>query len=392
MGKAMKRAAPLAAVDLAFPGEGSPLAGPAGAPPVPPPPTRWDRASPIVVPVAVALLAKVAVVALTYVMLQEPDGFWHRMAWSWDGTHYLGIAKDGYQFRFEGEGDSVAFAPLYPLLIRLAGGSATAAMVLSNACSLAAVAVIAWHWGQRPAMAFALFPSWLVFGTVAYTEGLYVLVAATGLALVERGRLALGGLASGLAVAARYMGGPALLLAAVPWREWREPRKWLAFALVAGAGVVAFAALWFWTGAFFGYYEAQRPWGAALAWPWEHFDWLLTGWFTLQGGSIQSGNLSPIDFVQRDVLFGLPVLAGILLLFRERRLPSAVYSLVVFLSALCTIGTPAVSFPRFMAAAFPAIGAVGARMRDPWLWMAYAVGAIVLAAHGLAHHLYRFWS
>jgi hypothetical protein len=390
------RASSMAAVAV-FPGESSPTAsvrgpGVPGAPAVPPPPTRLERARPIVVPVLVALAAKVAVVALAYAMLQRPDDFWHRMAWNWDGEHYLRIARDGYQFRGEGEGDSVAFAGLYPLLIRIAGGSATAALAINNVCSLAAVAVIAWHWGPRPAMAVALFPAWLVYGSVAYSEGLFVLLAAVALAGIERGRQALGGLAGAAAAFARYMGGPALLLAAVPWRSWRQPREWLGFGLVAASGVAIFGFLWSWTGEVFGYYEAQRPWAAELVWPWEHFDWLLTGWFTLQGGAIQSGNLSPIDFVVRDVLHGTPVFLGVLLLVRERRLPSAIYSGLLFALALCTIGTPGVSFPRYLVAAFPAIAAVGARMRDPWLWGGYAVVAIALAAGGLSHHLFRFWS
>lgn len=373
----------------------APAVAPPGAPPAPP--TRWERARPVVVPALVAALAKAAVVLLTFIVLQKPDDLVHRMAFQWDGEHYLGIAKTGYQRHLSGTGDSVHFAFLYPLLIKLAGGSGAAALAINNACSVAAVAVIAWHWGPRPALAVALFPSWLVYGTVGYSEGVYVLLAAVGLAFVERGRGIAGGAFAGLAACARYLGGPALLLAAVPWNDWRrwkEWRRWLAFALVSAAGVALAAWMWWQTGKVLGYYESQKPWGGRVAWPWEHFDWLLTGWFTLQGGPIAPwGNLSPIDFVARDLVFLAPVVAGVYLLWKDGRAsPSFVYSLLIVLIAVCTSGTPAAGLPRYLAAAFPAIGAVGRRVRAGWAWGAYAVVAVALGMQGMANHLFRYWS
>jgi hypothetical protein len=315
------------------------------------------------------------------------------MATSWDGQHYLDIARHGYQLRLTGPGESVAFAFGYPMLLRLLGGSEPAALLLSNAASLGAVAVVAWQWGTRPAAALALFPPFLVFGTVAYSEGLYVLLAAAALALADRGRPLVGGLAAGLATTVRFMGGPALLLAFLPWGRLRTPRHWLGFVLVALVGVGILAYLWLWTGQPLGYLEAQRPWGAALAWPWEHVDWLLHGWFTQQRGPVSGGNLAPVDYVVRDVLFSLPVVAGIVLLFRRPGGTSAaVYSLVVFLAAISTVGTPAASLPRFLVAAFPAIAILGDRVRSPWPWAAYGVGAVAVAVGGLARHLFGFWS
>lgn len=331
---------------------------------------------------------------LAYVMLDRPDDLWHRIAWRWDGEHYLGIAENGYAFRFDGSGDSVHFAFLYPMLIRALGGSAFAAVAVNNVLSVAAVAVVAWHWGPRAGMAFALFPAWLVYGTVAYSEGLFVFLAAVAIVALERGQQLVGGLAAGLAACARYLGGPALLLAAFPWRAWQVPRRYAAFALVSLSGLAICAWMWYQTGEVLGYYESQKPWGGKVALPWMHFDWLLHGWFTLQGGSIQGGNLSPIDFVVRDVLFAIPIVAGLVLLWQRgaASTPSFVFSLVIFLTALCTSGTPAAAFPRYVSIAFPAIAALGASIRHPWAWYAYVLAAVMLAAHGLSHHLFGYWS
>jgi hypothetical protein len=376
------------------PGAAGPQAVPAGAPPVPPPPTRWERARPIVLPVVVAAVAKAAMLLVAYVMLDQPADFWHRIAWNWDGEHYLGIAENGYAFHFDGSGDSVHFAFLYPMLIRALGGSAVAAVLLNNGLSIAAVAVVAWHWGPRGAMALALFPSWLVYGTVAYSEGLYVFLAAVAIAALERGWQAASGVMAGLAACARYLGGPALLLATFPWRDWKAPRRYVAFALVSLSGLAICVWMWYQTGEVLGYYESQRPWGGKVAWPWMHFDWLLHGWFTLQGGAIQGGNLSPIDFVVRDVLFSIPIVAGLVVLWKVRDLsmPSFVYSLVIFLTAICTSGTPAAALPRYVLAAFPAIAALGSTIRHPWMWTAYVLAGVMLGAHGMAHHLFGYWS
>lgn len=356
-------------------------------------PGRWDRLWPIGDAVLVAVAAKAVMLFVAFLVLDSPADFWHRMATNWDGQHYLDVARHGYQLHLTGPGESVAFAFGYPMLLRLLGGSEPAALLLNNAASIGAVAVIAWHWGPRPASALALFPPFLVFGTVAYSEGLYVLLAAAALALADRGRPLIGGLAAALATTTRFMGGPALLVAFLPWGRWRTLRDWLGFGLVALTGVGILAYLWLWTGQPFGYLEAQKPWGAALAWPWEHLDWLLHGWFTQQAGPVSSGNLTPVDTLVRDVVFSLPVVAGIVLLFRRPGGTSAaVYSLVVFLAAISTVGTPAASLPRFLVAAFPAIAILGERVHSPGLWAAYGVGAVAVAVGALARHLFGFWS
>ncbi|HUR26334.1 MAG TPA: hypothetical protein VM327_10020 [Candidatus Thermoplasmatota archaeon] len=357
-------------------------------------PTRWERTQPIVLPVAVAFAAKAAMLLLAYVMLDRPDDFWQRIAWNWDGEHYIGIAMNGYAYHFDGSGDSVHFAFLYPLLIRAFGGSPVAAVAINNVLSLAAVAVVAWHWGPRAGTALALFPAWLVYGTVAYSEGTFVFLAAVAIIALERGWQAFGGVAAGMAACARYLGGPALLLAAFPWRAWRFPRRYVAFALVSLSGLALCVWMWYQTGEVLGYYESQKPWGGKVAWPWAHFDWLLHGWFTLQGGPIQGGNLSPIDFVLRDVLFAIPIVSGLVLLWRRGAAasPSFAYSLAIFLTALCTSGTPAAAFPRYVAVAFPAIAVLGASIRHPWAWTAYVIAGVMMAAHGLSHHLFGYWS
>ncbi|HEX2066624.1 MAG TPA: hypothetical protein VHI93_07410 [Candidatus Thermoplasmatota archaeon] len=356
----------------------------------------WSRHADILVPVGVAAAAKLAMALLAYVLLDQDPNLLRRMAIVWDGEHYLAIARTGYQHRFEGPGDSPHFAFLYPMVVRLLGSTEAVALLVNNLASLAAVGVVAWHLGRRPALFLALFPSWLVYGSVAYSEGLYVLLAAIALALWERSLgwgQAWGGLAAGAAAMARFMGGPALVAAAIPWGRWRSMPRWAGLALLGLCGAATWGWLWWATGDFLGYFAAQKAWGGEITWPWLHFDWLLHGWFTNQSGTLATGNLGPFDFAIRDLLFLVPSVWGLALLCRRPGgAPLVAYSLVILLTGVCTAGTPAAALPRYLVAGFPAIAILGTRLTSRGAWAAYATAAIVVATHGLGHHLYGYWS
>lgn len=357
------------------------------------------------VPVGAGLAGKILLLAITALLLDFPKTFWADLAWKWDGEHYLGIARTGYEWRFDGTGDSVHFAFLYPMVIRLFGGSEAAALLINNAASLAAIAVVALHLGRRPALFLALFPPFLVYGTVAYSEGLYLLLAALALWAWDRRRLeAPAGIAAGLATMARFMGGPALLVAALPWSRWKPFGRAWTLPRLAGLALIGLAGFGLWvyfiaaTGAgpkelWCGYCMAQKPWGGAIVPPWQHFFDLLYGSFTNQGGTIAQHNLGPLDFAIRDALFLVPFVWGLTLLWRRAE-PATLfaYSAVVLLTGITLSGTPGAALPRYLLAGYPAIAIVGTRLTSRGAWASYAAAGVVLGAHGLAHHLYGYWS
>jgi hypothetical protein len=171
------------------------------------------------------------------------DRFFDTFA-QWDSGWFIGIAHDGYRTK-----QTTAFFPLYPLLVRGAAEVVRSYVVAAVLVSLiaGAVAVVVLHRLARPSFAddtilfVALYPIAFVF-TAAYSDGLFLALAAGSfLAAVQR-RSLLAGLLGGLACATRLVGLallPALLV--LLWPRARRDVFRLAPLLLLPAAVGAYA-------------------------------------------------------------------------------------------------------------------------------------------------------
>src|SRR5262249_45373054 len=104
---------------------------------------------------------------------------------SWDSAWYLDIVRQGYWFE-PGRQSSVAFFPLYPILIKLATvaglSEAAAALLIANTAALGAT-ILLWRWVRAEAGPAAAHETirWLMvypfafFLHAAYAESLYLL-------------------------------------------------------------------------------------------------------------------------------------------------------------------------------------------------------------------------
>ncbi|MBA3244771.1 MAG: hypothetical protein H0T61_06285 [Actinobacteria bacterium] len=183
------------------------------------------------------------------------DVGWFVDMWSrWDGSWFVGIARDGY---VEPE-DSAAFFPLYPMLVRglgtlLGDHYVLAGVLVSLAAGAAAVVVLhrlatqilGADVADRTVLYLSLFPM-SIFLLAVYSEALYLLLAAATFLLALRGRFLAAGLVAGLALLTRSSAVallPALALLAWQVRDGRGR----ALASVAVAGLVgALWPLWLW--------------------------------------------------------------------------------------------------------------------------------------------------
>jgi hypothetical protein len=153
----------------------------------------------------------------------------------WDSGFYLEIAQSGYRMSL-GEVSSVAFFPLYPLLLRLFasvfGDFVLGGLVLNHLCFLMGLWVVfrfAQHrLGTGAARAtvtmLCFFPTSFYF-SVVYTESVFFMFNAMFFYALQKKHIQL---ASGLALLAcstRFIG---LLLCLVLWLQiWSRPKAWL---------------------------------------------------------------------------------------------------------------------------------------------------------------------
>lgn len=158
--------------------------------------------------------------------------------WSrWDGGWYISIAREGYFYRGQQETSSIAFFPLYPLLIKITapftGGSmVVAGLLVSHLCLLAACLLLydlARHEtddeaAQRAVLYLLIAPGSLFFSAV-YTESLFLLLSVAVFWAARQQRWGWAILAAMFATTTRAVG---LLLWGVVL--WELMRVWWAAA------------------------------------------------------------------------------------------------------------------------------------------------------------------
>ncbi|GAA0576514.1 membrane protein [Paractinoplanes ferrugineus] len=198
---------------------------------------------------------------------------------NWDAIHYVRIAESGYHL---GPGFP-AFFPLYPLLIKLAGGGMTGALIVANVAALGALAVLhrlAEHEfgpavAQRATWYLAAFPTGF-FLFIGYNESLFILLVVGALYAARRGHWWLAGALGALSSGTRLFG--VLLLAPLAIEYLRQNRRLrpdvLGLALVP-LGVVAYSVYCkLELGHWLQFSIAQDQWGRRYTFPGEA--WLIS--------------------------------------------------------------------------------------------------------------------
>ena len=196
---------------------------------------------------------------------------------SWDGWYYLGIVRDGYHANpVAGEYRDVAFAPLYPAIIRVLSAPWPAfagliSVVFSNVVFLGALGLLArlgtpYLGRRRAALAaglLAIYPFASAFG-MAYTESLFLLLIVAAFLAAERRHRAWAGVFLALAVLSRLQGVGlivplwVLMLRQDGWRP-RASLGWLLLGPLAALGFVLYVGAV--TGSPTGFLDAQQAWG-----------------------------------------------------------------------------------------------------------------------------------
>lgn len=319
----------------------------------------------------------------------------------WDSVHYLDIARHGYPaLRLSSSGpvprSDWAFFPAYPLTIRavhlLAVPWTVSGWVVNAGCGLAAFVVIVLvvrHWWSdqvavRTAHAVALFPGSAVL-VMAYSEGLFLLLASSTLLAVTRRRWLVAGLLCAAATGARANGiylaavlGVAALVAVVTRRDW-----WALLApLLAPLGLVTFMLYgWQRSGRWDAWYATQK------------YGWHQRSDFQAETWRVLTTHRPFSDYLHQQYVPAMMVLGAAYVLLivaiacaRRQRMPwlLALYTVAMVLPLL--VSSRLGWRPRFLLLAFPLM-TVPARALSRWWFLVYCIlsaAALVAAASWFA--------
>jgi Gpi18-like mannosyltransferase len=271
------------------------------------------------------LLIVAVMLLLTPLLPAPPGGITPKIGWEvfyhWDSIWYKQIALSGYEYVNDGKGHNLAFFPLLPLVVRgvmTLGLPFEVAGTLVNSLAFLGALIVLYFWveenhGRSAARWATAVLAWCppsLFGTVIYTEGLYLLFSTGALRSFEKKQYAWAALWGAIATAARPTGMaliPAFLIV-----TWKQKRGAIAYAasLAAGGGLILFSlycVIQF--GDPLAFIQAQRGWRPSLG-----FDWV--GWLKmLMQITVGTANWKHggIKDPLHPLLFGIIVLSGFLL-------------------------------------------------------------------------------
>jgi Gpi18-like mannosyltransferase len=243
---------------------------------------------------------------------------------AWDGLFYQLLATQGYE---NPTPPSAAFFPLFPLLSRAVmtlGFPFSVAGTLVNSLAFLGALLVLHRWvleqhGRAAARWTTAVLAWCplsLFGTVPYSEGLYLLSSIAALRACDRQDYRGMSVWGSLATASRPTG--VVLLMAFVWIAWKERRPLIAYiASIGGAAGILLFSLYcsLSLGDPLAFVHAQSAWRPAWGFAW-------VGWLKLLT-QIASGPIDPLTGAVRDwlhpALFTLTwAIAGLLLRFRQR--------------------------------------------------------------------------
>lgn len=314
-----------------------------------------------------------------------PGNYWLDGWLRWDSGWYLTIAAHGYSFDPVTNQGSVAFFPLYPLLIRglgvVVGSQALAALVISNVAFAVAVVVLfrlASHvFDTRTArwtlLFLCAFP-FAYFFVAAYTESLFLCLSALSFYLAERERWWLSGLVGVFAGLTRSIGslvGPAIFLIYLRHRGYNHKRldRHLLAAGLAPLGTFLYMA--------YLYVRFHDPLAFARASfvGWGHYNVFVEGLSRLNPWGWNVGNYDLVLFTNVAL-----VLLWLLLSIPAFRLLGPGYALFTIASAVIPFSGATESLGRYVLPIFPGFIVMAVYLKDATAGKLVLYGSAMLLA------------
>lgn len=337
--------------------------------------------------IAVIVLSKVLIINLVMVMCDEDmvilteqvndiDTILLALGHQWDSIHFVNIATNWYPSGVEND-ILFAFGPLYPYLISLIGNYVEnyyiAGILVSNTFYF--MSLISFYFVSRQYMdkihaylsttLFAVFPTYLVYGTVAYTEPVALFFAISSWFFFKKEKYHLASILITLTILTRYafilvVPVYGMIMFARKSRSVKQddPRRnliewrvlWLLIPTISV--VVLFKYFESLTGNFFVVLHSHAFFADSLRTPVDQFDWFFTGFFT------EVNEFNPILLLLERYIFTIPFTILILSLLKDKK-ELGFYGIVLMWLTMSMVGISGIASPRIMLSSWVAFLAFG---------------------------------
>lgn len=362
--------------------------------------------------VIVASACTIKLISLAFLRLTVGPNLLSQLSTRWDSAYYVNIAMIGYPAG--GISANYAFAPGYPTLIRLmnlfAGNYLLSAALISNFFSVLAVVVL-YHIAKiyfssteslYASLAFLLFPTFVTYGLVSYSEPVYITFAMLAVYFFLKRRYFYFGITSSVAVLCSFINIliPIVFLSIILLSSF-IPRLFGGkvldsfskgtevlpkFGLAWLAAPLLTLGIWMYfldvrSGIQNALFVAQGPWGVALANPIAQLQSFFTGVLSKQG--------NPVQQLLMRYVYTLPFLALVYPLWKVDR-GLALYSFTFMLFVLSLVGVAYASGPRLMLSAWP-ITLVFGKLEKEYAFTVLVLFALVSLSSTYAQ-MTMFWT
>ena len=289
------------------------------------------------------LLICIALLAIAPALPAQANGLTAKFGWdafyAWDSVWYHRIVVVGYEFVNDGKQYSVAFFPLFPLLSKILTDLGlpfkVAGTLLNNVAFFGALTIL-YVWVEenhsraaaRWATAVLAWCPLSLYGSVIYTEGLFLLFSTLALRAFEKRQHLWAGVWGALSTATRSPGLaliPAFLF--VSWKERRGIKAYFA-TLGVGLGVALFSLYCLWQfGDPLAFVHVQKGWRSSTGFAWEGW-WYICMQIIFGSTNVQSGYLQD---PWHPIIFTSILVSGLLIWRFRQKLNSLKIGLIFFI-------------------------------------------------------------
>jgi len=227
----------------------------------------------------------------------------------WDSAWFKQIITQGYDYAPDGKMHNIAFFPVFPLVVRAVmslGFSVEIAGLLVNNLALLGAMILLYRWVEerhgdsaaRWATAVMAWCPFSLFGTVIYSEGLFLLFSTAALRAFEKHQYARAALWGALTTGTRVTG--VTLIPTFIFLAWREKRPPIAYfvGLATSGGLLLFMLYcWVRFGDPLAFVHVQKAWGTASGINWQGWWSMVVNLFQWRWGAVK-------EFTKLFMVFG----------------------------------------------------------------------------------------